>query len=254
MRLGLVSGFTLGIALVLSISLGLVSYLSYAKFRHAFIDLEASQYKAIGAELVAVFENSLNLGLGLNEIDNLQRMLDLERSPERPIVAIEVWAGASALLASSSDDSLGGVTMPTPVSAETDRNGAWHSKEVDHFFVGLPIINSFDETAGMLVLRYRTESFDRAMAEVRQMLFRSYGTAWLTCLVVLIPLIWLVFRPMTRGLRIMTNAIAGDTVAERFILAREADDEGESLVSAVASLLRSSGADGENHQNSGSVR
>lgn len=132
---------SLAVSLVLLLSVLVTAALNFLKFNQVMQGLEDSRYRFVTRDLKNVFEQNLNLGLPLDQIDNARAILDRQLALDAAIARIEVFTPDADILYAAGRLDRDWVTAqlaqpgnagPAPLEIVTSR----------------PIVNDFGLTAG----------------------------------------------------------------------------------------------------------
>jgi len=155
---------------VVVLALLVTTTLSYLVYERTLSGLLVSRFALVANELRAEIEASLDLGLPLGELDNVQQLLAKRRSTDDQIVGITIFDGKGAIVFDTDRRSTG-----TRVAAgwlggpEVAAIQAQAARTVEPFTVGTPLVNSFGKLTGGIIIRY---SSDYLHAKLDSMLLR----------------------------------------------------------------------------------
>jgi hypothetical protein len=152
---------SLAVSLVLLLSITVTAGLNFLKFRQVTESLEDSRYGFVTRYISTAFEQTLNLGLPLEQIENATAILERQSALDTAITRIEVFDAAGVVLYATAGQARGsalgrleplGGKGPAPTEKFTSR----------------PIVNSFGQAVGSVVVYRSTqeaEARDRAIRE-----------------------------------------------------------------------------------------
>jgi len=189
----------------------LLTYLTNAKFRSLQEEVERSRFLVLALDVKATAERGLALGLALEQMNNLAEILERLHEEHPEILSLQI--------VSDRGDSLhhvGETRAHTGLDSALDRLrliGVRDSQPpVDisdgaTFGMMLPLVNAFDQMAGVLVLRY-----DRApsLAAARDVTFdqlKIAGLALLLTAVIALILTSLYLHRLSRGFARMARLL-----------------------------------------------
>jgi hypothetical protein len=140
--------------LVLCAALGLSVFLNYAKFDAAYIDMSRSRLLVLSQDVSNAVESGMALGLGIGELRNLQQIAERVKAEAAEIRSVAVVDSRGAVVASS-ERVIEPPTLPAGQVAAIldDANAPWSAVEGAGALIGLPIMNSFQVPAGVVVVR-----------------------------------------------------------------------------------------------------
>jgi hypothetical protein len=169
--------------------------LTLANFSRAMEDTVESRFQFLSREVRDTIETGLSLGLGLDELTNVQAIID-ERTAQDP-----------AILRIVVRNSEGEVHFESAPPATTESNagdgttGQGGAEPVERARVTDPLVNSFGQTVGTVELIYATGSYRDAIARVRESLLHYGLVIAAVCSLLAVACIALVLRNLPRTLR-----------------------------------------------------
>lgn len=172
-RIGLV------IAGIVTAAALLTATLNYFKFQRAIERQEASLHAFIVEDLVSSVENGMDLGLGLADLGNIERLIEARRARNGDVLSIEIFDGAGRVVHRTGDDAARPGELPE-LAARAMAEDHWFDIAPDAYSVGQSIHASYGAVIGGLVLRYDREATRRRNATVLFSLARTTLVAALT--------------------------------------------------------------------------
>jgi hypothetical protein len=216
---------SLAISLVLLLSMTVTAGLNFLKFNQVMDGLEDSRYGFVTRDITSAFEQTLNLGLPLDQIDNADAILERQAGLDPAITRIEVFAADGAVLYTT----VGGARDLTRSQLEgRDDSGPAPTEK----FTSRPIVNDFGQVVGGVVV-YRSTLQAAARDEaLRETLMLAVTAATLAgiCIVLL---------GATRLLRDVRRRLLDAAEALRAAMrgALPAKGQGTALAAAAAEAL-----------------
>jgi hypothetical protein len=216
---------SLAISLVLLLSMTVTAGLNFLKFNQVMDGLEDSRYGFVTRDITSAFEQTLNLGLPLDQIDNADAILERQAGLDPAITRIEVFAADGAVLYTT----VGGARDLTRSQLEgRDDSGPAPTEK----FTSRPIVNDFGQAVGGVVV-YRSTLQAAARDEaLRETLMLAVTAATLAgiCIVLL---------GATRLLRDVRRRLLDAAEALRAAMrgALPAKGQGTALAAAAAEAL-----------------
>jgi hypothetical protein len=149
------SRITLAVAPLLLVMIAGTVLLLLAHYRSTVSDLQESRFAYSASELRNSAESSLRLGLPLADLDQLEPAMADVLDRDIAILSIDLFDDQGRLLFTTDRAGIG-ESVPDPwTQATREMQGEfWRRTERGVAVLGAPIINSFDQLAGGLALRY----------------------------------------------------------------------------------------------------
>lgn len=147
-----IGGAILGVVVL---ALLVTTTLSYLVYERILSGLLISRFALVANELRAEIEASLDLGLPLGELDNVQQLLAKRRSTDDQIVGITIFDGKGVILFDTERREAGArVAAGWLVGSETATGQAQDALTIEPFTVGTSLVNSFGKLTGGIIIRY----------------------------------------------------------------------------------------------------
>jgi len=170
---------SLAVSLVLLLSVAVTAALNFLKFNQVMEGLEDSRYGFVTRDIGATFEQNLNLGLPLDQIDNARAILERQAELDPAITRIEVFDAEGSVLYTTAGrarvrDRAGPISIDSgPAPSER--------------FTSRPIVNDFGQTVGGVAVFWSTDPAEARDAEIRETLMLGVTSATLAgvCIVLL---------------------------------------------------------------------
>lgn len=171
---------SLAISFVLLLSVAVTAALNFLKFNQVMESLENSRYGFVTRDITTAFEQTLNLGLPLDQIDNATAILERQARLDPAITRIEVFDANGAVLYSTA----GRARDWTRDQLETPGGSGPAPTEQ---FTSRPIVNDFGQTVGGAVVYRSTRQAEARDAAIRETLMLAVTGATLAgvCIVIL---------------------------------------------------------------------
>jgi hypothetical protein len=225
---------SLVIALVVLLAVIVTSMLNVLKFDQVMEDFEDSRYTFVAHDIAHVLEQSLNLGLPLNQIDSAQQTLERQLDLDPGIASIAVF--------DTQGDILFQVGRLPPGRAEA----VLFDDQIDgdlgaESFSSTRIENSFGQIAGGVIVRHSAA----IGAQRDQIVLRVMSIAALVAALVGITVVWFgssqLLRPLRRRLTratISLRAVGSDETTPSLESISDEEHEFEALAGRVLQDLR----------------
>jgi hypothetical protein len=127
----------------------------YYKFEDVLSSLVRSRYSFVVFTIKQKVEDSLNLGLALRQLRQVQEIIELEKARDEQIQGLQIYDGNREVLF---DTDRGGIGSRVPASWIEPLSGTtthpFALTDEDSLLVGLPLINTLGKVEGAVVLRY----------------------------------------------------------------------------------------------------
>jgi len=192
--------FSVIIALVLSLAAATTAMLNVLKFQQIMENFEESRYGFVARDIDHVLEQSVNLGLPLDQIDNAQEFIERQLQLDSDITTIAVFDLEDEVLYQTS-------RLPEGSSAVILRGGTGATGISDERFIAGPIVNSFGQPVGGVMVRYSgTPEARREDQVLRAMALATFSAALVGGII-----LWLgasrLLAPLRRRLAETTQAL-----------------------------------------------
>ncbi len=164
------------ITTIMACCLALISFLNYCNFEKDLHSFVRSRFMVVGQDLKNTVEYGLNLGLGLQELKNIQQLIVDTKERDTDIADLMVLDQQGTILFHSNPGQVG-------QQAEADwlqhslphRDGpALHTSNPAGQQTVLPIVNQFNIMVGSLVLSYPSAVINQPKAAMRAFLLRRF--------------------------------------------------------------------------------
>jgi hypothetical protein len=151
----------------------LATVLNLMKFTKIIEDQEARLYSFVVADISDTLERALALGLPLEVLSNAQQVIDRRRVDDPAVVRVSV-VDAKGLIVFDTDRAQiaqkGDPAWGQPAAGQA----AWRGSNAAQFLVSAPIVNTFGQAVGWVVLAYeRSVVTGKAVSILHSMLSAS---------------------------------------------------------------------------------
>jgi hypothetical protein len=171
---------SLAVSLVLLLSVAVTAGLNFLKFRQVTESLEDSRYGFVTRDISTAFEQTLNLGLPLEQIENGTAILQRQSALDPAITRIEVFDAAGEVLYATA----GHARSRTAVRLEPMSGSGPAPAEK---LTSRPIVNDFGQAVGSVVVYRSTHESEARDQGIRETLMLAVTGATLAgvCIVIL---------------------------------------------------------------------
>lgn len=142
---------SLAIAIVLLVAVLITAALNVLKFQQIMEAHEQARYAFVTRDLVQVLEQSMNLGLPLDQIDNAEQILERQLQLDPSISGIAVFDPAGRVLYQASR------LAPGWVEAVLRQDAVLEGAERESY-TSRPIFNAFGQPVGGVLVRHTLEA------------------------------------------------------------------------------------------------
>ncbi|KAF0815370.1 hypothetical protein IGB42_00451 [Andreprevotia sp. IGB-42] len=195
----------LPIALVVSMSVGLIAFLNFFNYQKSYRQLQLDRYLVLGKDVRQAIESGLNVGLDPAANTRLEGLLGQLRQESAGVQFMAVVDEAGKQLVATGTLPAGQDWAVTPASAPAQND--WQKQDDALYYLGLPYRNSFGVAIGSLVIGYPRSAIDNATTAMRLRLLRLWLLVSLAVFAVTPLAVWLLTRKMSRELDLAAHAI-----------------------------------------------
>lgn len=210
MRLTLTTKIILLLQVALCFALISAAALSYLRMERMVEDTVASRFTVALRGLAGEVESAVSLGVALNSLRNLEALTQRALSRDSRITGLILFNNAGEILASAGRGApAGALPAAWKTAFDNDSKTDRVSKVVtgDSQALLLGIRNAFGGMAGGVGLTYSVSEVRAGIRGTIPDLVLSGGINLVTCLLVTMLVVWLVLRPIQRGLREATDCV-----------------------------------------------
>lgn len=190
------------VALVIVITVGLISFLNYSNYHKNHHEFTQSRYLVLANDIKQTIEYSLNLGLPLGQLEQAQRLLDEIKLRMPSILFIRVFNDQRTIAFATEPALIGQSIAPTwfDIIDRTGKDAHWHGEDDAAYLVAVPLVNNFDVKVGAVVVGYSRAKFDAQSTFMGQRLMMdTLGVTVVTLLLMLVG-IRLIMREIEPGM------------------------------------------------------
>jgi hypothetical protein len=156
-RWSLARKLSLALISILLFTLLVAGFFAYFKFESVYSTQVQSRYNFVVFTIKKRVEDSLNLGLALRQVRQVQDILEREKQRAPLIIAVEVFDHRGEVLFDTDRGAIGGRVSDALVEAiRGNANLPFGLADEDNLIVGLPLVNALGKLEGGVVLRYST--------------------------------------------------------------------------------------------------
>ncbi|MEM7442341.1 MAG: hypothetical protein AAF414_03305 [Pseudomonadota bacterium] len=220
---------SLVIALVLLLAVLATSTLNVLKFQQVMEEFEESRYSFVARDIANVLEQSLNLGLPLDQIDNAQQAIERQLVLDPGIASIVLFDVEGDVLFQAS-------RLPEERTRSILVGDQWTGDLDGEFFTSTQIENNFGQVVGGILVRHSAI----VRAQRNETIIRVLSVAALGAAAVGILIVWFgssqLLKPLRRRLAKTTRIL--DKIGRANALAAGEGSRFETLANSVLSDLR----------------
>jgi MFS family permease len=152
--------------------LGLLFMLSSFKFQTVLTNLIANRLSATSPVIYESIEGALDLGLGLGEIQNTERVILWVQQNNPGIQSIDIFNIKGEVLYSTQKKRLGQAVAPYILKNLKTASGHHSQMELDaHFLSAFKLLNNYNQRVGGGSIFYSKEDYDRQVNRFKNSLF-----------------------------------------------------------------------------------
>lgn len=196
--------------LIISLVLGLITFLNYSNYRKNYLELNLTRHLTMARDLRQTVEAGLNIGLAPAANSQLRRAMPQLAGTQIDTRYIAI-VDQNGLVMQHGDVPQQGETYwrgQTEHKEHNTESGYWHRNEGSVLQIGMPFSNNFNLRAGAVIIGYDMGITEAALAAMRHKLLLDlcYATL-LSALILLGGCHWLTLR-MRRELTALDQALA----------------------------------------------
>ncbi len=145
---------------VLFVSLTTTTVLGYLIYERTLSGLVTSWFEFIAKEFKSKLEAGIDLGLPLDQLENIDEFLHQEMMKDASLVAISIVNTSGSILFDTHAERVGKLTRNAWVQSLLRGNLAPDQVYFDESAIGLPLFTSFGKVVGVLVVSYSGSFYD----------------------------------------------------------------------------------------------
>ena len=211
MQWSLARKVSLALVSILAFTLMLAAFFAYYKFESVYSSLVQSRYSFVVFTIKKRVEDSLNLGLALRQIRQVQDILEREKMRDPQVLSVEVYDSRGEVLFDTDRGAIGSTVSDALVDAlRGNAAQSFGATDEDALIVGQPLINNLGKVEGGVVLRYPSVYIEHGVSGLLLQLSKSIALQLAVFSVVAVAGLYLLFGQVGRKLGAMQKTL--DTV------------------------------------------
>ena len=139
---------------VLVLAMLVTATLSYLVYERTLSGLLVSRFDLIASELRGEIEASVDLGLPLGELDNVEQLMAKRKATDEQIVGITIFDARGQIVFDSDRTARGGRVAADWLQAVGAVPQGQMARAVERYSVATPLVNSFGKLTGGVIIRY----------------------------------------------------------------------------------------------------
>jgi len=186
----------------------------YYKFEDVLSSLVRSRYSFVVFSIQRKVEDSLNLGLALRQLRQVQEVIELEKARDDQILGIQIYDAYREVLFDTERGSVGARVPQSwlePLSGPATQ--PFSLVDEDAALVGLPLVNTVGKVEGAVVLRYPSAYLEHEMGQLLNRLAMEFVLALVGFGIIGVVAASLLLRTVGHRLRAMEETLT-KTVAQ----------------------------------------
>jgi hypothetical protein len=221
------------IALIIALTIALISFLNYYNFEKTYRDLNVLRIDVVARDLRQAIEAGLNVGLEPKNNTQLEKAISAAKDRTEGLrFAFVVNENGERLVKN-------GESAPLQDWKKRLTGKEWLGEDVDTYQVGLPYRNSFGVVVGAVILGYDKASIDRATSTMRFNLFADWLRAVAVLSLVTLSGVWWVTRRLEEELGEAECAL-GRSLSEEEVADLHLPVLGEDIERGIPAFIRQS--------------
>ena len=151
--------------------MSLLFMLSLFKFQTILTNLIENRLSATSPAIYESIESALDLGLGLGEIQNTQRVISWVQLKTPGILSIDIFNNKGTVLFSTAEQRLKQAVAPHILDILNSSEGHTYQKESNaNFLSSFKLLNNYNQRVGGGLITYSKDEFNRQVANFRNSL------------------------------------------------------------------------------------
>jgi hypothetical protein len=199
------------LALLLALACGIVAAMNYLKFEKLLVSQQARVIGIIAADAAEAFERGINLGVRLPGVPGGQALLERALNADADIRRISVADARGHILFDTDRGRIGADLPPgllAPGRASPPR--AWRATEQGLAWIGVPIVNSFGQAEGALLVGHARTSVAARLDAIALAMLRPTLLVLAVAIPLVVVLTFVLARPVRRYFDRFGRTIARD--------------------------------------------
>lgn len=200
---------SLALVSILVFTLLLAAFFAYYKFESVYSSLVQSRYSFVVFTVKKKVEDSLNLGLALRQLRQVQEIIEREKARDSQILSIQVYDIRGEVLFDTDRGAIGTPVAATLVDA-VKASGAqsFGATDDDTLIVGLPLVNTLGKVEGGILLRYPLAYVERGVGGLLVQLSRTTAELLAVFSVLAVAGLYILFGRVSRKLGSMERTLS----------------------------------------------
>ncbi|CAA7619517.1 conserved hypothetical protein [Candidatus Terasakiella magnetica] len=248
---------SLALVSILVFTLLLAAFFAYYKFESVYSSLVQSRYSFVVFTVKKKVEDSLNLGLALRQLRQVQEIIEREKARDSQILSIQVYDAQGEVLFDTDRGAIGTFVGSGLVdAAKASSAQSFGATDDDMLIVGLPLVNTLGKVEGGILLRYPQAYVEHGVGGLLIQLSRTTAELLAVFSVLAVAGLYILFGRVSRKLGSMERTLGtvlseggqavpeagGDPFEERFAefvtKSREATDHIREATEEIGRLDR----------------
>lgn len=207
-RWSLLRKTTLALVSILLCTLLVAGFFAYYKFESVYSSLVQSRYSFVVFTIKKRVEDSLNLGLALRQLRQVQDILEREKTRDPQVIAVEVYDSRGEVLFDTDRGAIGSHVSANLIEAIKGGSAqAFGATDEDNLIVGLPLVNNLGKVEGGIALRYPAVYVNHGITDLLIHLMKSVAQELAIFSVVALAGLALLFGRVGRKLTTMEQTL-----------------------------------------------
>ncbi len=207
----LTTKITVTMVIIVLFAVVVTTFLNYSKYQATLSDLVRSRFVVVALDLKHTIESSVNLGMALEETENIQDVIDRLRGKHEQIRSLAVFRVSAGKGAAVFDTERAGVGRSVPDhwmhALDRSEDGVWHAVDADAFVVGVSVVNSFDKLVAGVALRYAKAYEQDKVAAMFRRLSAAGAVVFAVVAGAAFAGVFYFFRPISASFARMTHSL-----------------------------------------------
>jgi hypothetical protein len=150
---------------VLAMAMTATAMFGYSKFADEVSDLVQSRYSFVAFTIKKKVEDSLNLGLALRQLRQIQATIELEKARDEQIQGIQIFDAKGEVLFNTDRGQVGAAVPESWLAPLNSGNQPFSLMDEDSNVVALPLVNNLGKVEGAVALLFPTGYVERELGE-----------------------------------------------------------------------------------------
>lgn len=150
-------------AAMLVLACALAAALNYAKFERLLLAQQTKVLTILAEDIAEALEQSMALGMRLAAVPGAQALIDRRRARERLIDGVRIADSRGEILFDTDRQRIGLVVAEV---VQRPGGGAWQASRPGMLLFGAPLMNSFGQQEGTVIVEYRRVELDARLEAI----------------------------------------------------------------------------------------